>query len=268
MFSSRTAFQRFADIVSSPEAQIRVAEAALVIASEFRRGVSVGDYLRWLDRTAADSPPSLTIEEAGERFTNSLGFRGSEEDYYDPKNSLLDQVIDRRTGIPIALCIVLLDMFGPKLTGMEGIGFPGHFMVRDSRSGKYLDPYHGSETLSEGEARDRVQRLLDKEKLPAGRIRATAPRQILFRLLTNLKLVLLDRQEYGQAAAVQEKLLVLAPGRPQEYRDLGVVAASAGDWGMARRFLGEYLEMKPDAPDAQLVRVQLQNLVDQIARRN
>lgn len=268
MFSKPTVFQRFADLVSGPEQNVRLGEAALIIASEFNEEPEVERYLEWMQTTAAELPFQNDIHILAEYFHEQWRFRGDGDNYYDPKNSLLDQVIERRLGIPITLSILLIEIGRINGYQLEGVGFPGHFMVRDSEVGFYIDPFHHCEILDEAGARRRVMSLLGQSKWQENWVRAATPRQILFRLLTNLKLILLERQEYSQAAAVQEKLLVLAPARPQEYRDLGVVAASAGDWAMSRKFLREYLQMKPEAEDAELVRTQLQRLVDEIARRN
>src|ERR1700680_1722689 len=137
MFSSRSAFQRFADIISGPEQRIRLAEAALVIASEFRRDVNVDEYLGWLDKTAAEFPAGPDLNAIGHYFAEHLGFNGDTDGYYDPSNNLLDQVIERRLGIPITLSIILMELGAPKAWQLEGVGFPGHFMVRDTSSKMY-----------------------------------------------------------------------------------------------------------------------------------
>lgn len=268
MFSGRAVFQRFADIVSGAERDIRLAEAALIVASEFRKGVSVPEYLNWIDSAARDFPAGPQIDDVPKFFRETLGFVGDADEYYDPRNSLLDQVIERRKGIPITLSLLLIELGSVKDWQFQGIGFPGHFLVREPHTQVYIDPFHGSELLDKSAAQRRVLSMMGQSNWKPSWERPNTPRQILFRLLTNLKLVLLDLQEYSQAAAVQEKLVVLAPGRPQEYRDLGVVAASAGDWAMAKKFLTDYLVMRPDAKDAELVRAQLQHLSDQLARRN
>ncbi|MGI8923268.1 MAG: SirB1 family protein [Fimbriimonadales bacterium] len=268
MFSSQTAFQRFADIVRGPEEHISLAEAALVIASEFRSESIVKDYLRWIRETASDFPAGPDLSEVSGFFSDHLGFCGDRDDQGDPRNNLLDHVIEHRRGMPVALSIILLEMASRKDWHLEGVALPGHFMVRDATTGYYIDTYNRAQVLDEAQARRRIMGKIEQSEWKSRWSRASSPKQIIFRLLSNLKLSFLTREQFDRAAAVQEKLLLLTPGRAQEYRDLGVVSASAGDSRMARKFLGEYLERRPNAADADRVRGQLQVLVDEADRLN
>jgi regulator of sirC expression with transglutaminase-like and TPR domain len=268
VFSSKSAFQRFADIVSGPETEIGIAEAALVIASDFSHDLAISEQLNWIASAATKFPAPGSPKEISSFFCGMMSFRGSGDDYFEPDNYLLDKVIIRREGAPISLCILLLEFGYAQGWALQAVGVPVHSMVRDPVSRNVIDPFHGCEVMTDADAVRRVVSVTGVRGWRKEWLQPAGPRHVLFRLLTNLKLALLKKQQYTQAAAVQEKLLVLAPGRPQEYRDLGVVSASAGDWGMARRFLTEYLQMKPDADDGDLVRAQLQHLSDSLALRN
>jgi regulator of sirC expression with transglutaminase-like and TPR domain len=266
MFSNQSAYERFVDIIRGPDGRIPLAEAALVIATEFRGGNPIASDLRRIANWASRCR-GFTLNDTAQYFVEGLGFRGDSKDPAHPRNLLLDAVIEARRGGPISLGILLMEISERNGRPLDAISVPGAFLLREYETGKYVTPFFGSQILTQ----DQVWRLAQigaHRENPRNWDRPLRNKQILLRLLTDLKLSFLERQQYDRAAAVQEKMLIINPGRAQEYRDLGVISASAGDLRTACRYLGEYLTRRPDAADATIVRHQLQMMADTASSRN
>ena len=266
MFSNQSAYDRFVDIIRGPDGRIPLAEAALTIATEFRGGKPIAANLRRIANWASRCR-GMTLNETARYFVEGLGFLGDSKDSAHPRNQLLDSVIESRRGGPICLGILFMEISVRNGRPLDAISIPGAFLLRQYETGKYVAPFFGSQILTE----DQVWRLAQigsHRENPRNWERPLRNKQILLRLLTDLKVAFLERQQYDRAAAVQEKMLIVNPGRAQEYRDLGVISASAGDLRTACRYLGEYLVRRPDAADAMLVRNQLQMMADTAASRN
>src|SRR3990172_8978648 len=163
-----SARQRFATMLSEDEGSINLAEAALLIAQEEYPGLDVEAYLDRLNRMACevekrfrydhDEDPLGCVEALNSYLFNDLKFRGNAEEYYDPRNSFLNEVLDRRTGIPITISTVYLEVGWRLGLPLHGIGFPGHFLVKYSRAeGEIiLDPFHRGSVLTEEECQGRL----------------------------------------------------------------------------------------------------------------
>ncbi|AUX27130.1 hypothetical protein SOCEGT47_077090 [Sorangium cellulosum] len=217
----------FAHVASRSEDELDLAEAALLIDEAAYPGLDIPHYLGVLDRLGGEAhralgrplraaevtPGSGPIEQLLRWLYGELGFHGNTSDYYDPRNSYLHEVLDRRTGIPITLAVVLLEVC--RRVGMEaqGVSFPGHFLVRTPVRGGVLliDPFEG--------------RLLGREDLRALHARATGAardpdprllvpaqkRQILVRMLNNLRSIYASRSDAARLRGVLERIQVLAP---------------------------------------------------------
>lgn len=270
--SSPAARAQFAAMASAADEEIDLAATALVIAAEEYPQLSLSKYLAELDRLAdrvrerlaGETAPLLVLQEVGEVLFGEEGFRGNAEAYYDPRNSYLNDVLDRRVGIPISLSLIYLEVGWRLDLPLVGVGFPGHFLVRYEGEviRVLLDPFDGGRLRFEDEAQsllDRVYgglvRLQPEFLAPAGK------KDMLVRLLKNLKAIYLNAGEDEKALAAIERILLLRPV-PVELRDRGMLLARAGRRDEAIADLESYLEQVADAPDARRVR----NTIEQLTR--
>ena len=242
MTSPRDAFARIARL---PDAEIDLAEAALWIAAEEHPGVDVAESLRRLDALAEALAPGWpqggTLADRVARLNRYLfaeqGFRGNQRDYYDPRNSYLDQVIDRRLGIPITLAIVYMAVASRLGLDCRGISFPGHFLVRCADGDEIVDAFYGR-TLGRDECEARLANALGPgvELRPELHLRDATPREILVRMLANLQRIFASRGDAERLLACCDRILLLTPRDPMAlreralvYEQLGWVAAAVAD---------------------------------------
>jgi regulator of sirC expression with transglutaminase-like and TPR domain len=201
-----------------------------------------------------------------------LGFTGNQTDYYDPRNSLLSEVLERRTGIPITLSIVYMEIGRRAGLHVEGIGLPGHFIVRaqEATSGEALlvDPFNGKIVDAE-DCQERLDTIYGGQApLTDVHLRPVSTREILARLLRNLKGIYAQAGLYRRALSIIERILLVAPGAIEERRDRGALLAQLGQYPQAINDVQAYLKRAPDAPDAERVKEQLQKMQSQLARLN
>lgn len=238
-----------------------LAPAALVIARIEYPHLNPEPYLQQLDRMgdAARRAIERRTRETGDRSTlgtidalndymfDQERFDGIDRDHYnDPRNSCLNQVLDRRTGIPISLAVVYMEVARRAGMPLEGVNFPGHFLVRcpdDGGRGVILDPFHRGAMLSEHQCRIMLQKLgADVSFSPA--LLAPATRmQIVVRILLNLKLLYVHMRSFPQARDVTELLLAMTPSALSELRDRGLLAYHLNDVTGALRDLQTYLRL-------------------------
>jgi regulator of sirC expression with transglutaminase-like and TPR domain len=265
----------FAKAVSPPEDQIDVAYAALLYARDAYPDLDVQVYLERLDDMASQMLPRLADAHPIDVFRTYLfeeqGFRGNIDDYFDPRNSFLNQVIDRRTGVPISLSAIYLVLAQRMDLPFVGIALPGHFIVRYDGDAEpvYLDPYNAGVTMTIEDCRQRIKdisggRLPFKPEFldPVG------SRQILARLLRNLKAIYVARAEFDAAVRMAEKLMLLIPSAIEEIRDLGVLHYYAGNKLKAIDCLEKYLNLAPEADDLDTVQHNLGVIIKKVARWN
>jgi regulator of sirC expression with transglutaminase-like and TPR domain len=208
-----------------------------------------------------------------------LGYRGNTDDYYDPRNSYLNDVIDRKTGIPITLSILYMELGRRIGLPLDGVSFPGHFLVRLRlrRGMLVLDPFSGGAPQSEAELRERLQRVIPAgaiDNVPVGELpleqflEPASKRQILSRLLRNLKTIYRETDKPERLLEVLNRMLLVTPDAGTELRDRGYVYQRLECWRPALHDLTAYLEREPDALDADEVRVKLMELSALCARLN
>jgi regulator of sirC expression with transglutaminase-like and TPR domain len=186
-----------------------------------------------------------------------LGFRGNLEEYYDPQNSFLDRVIERRLGIPITLSIIYLEVARRCRLPVVGVSFPGHFLVSYESADEriVLDCFRSGEVVLPRQFQARLDEMFDKKLRFRPEFLDPAPaRAILARLLTNLKAIYWRRNDYRRALGVSERLILVNPNLPEEYRDRGVLRAHLREYAAALPDLEHYLALVPEAPDAARVR--------------
>ena len=270
--------QRFVELLALPDPAIDMAEAALLVACEEYPDLDVETYRTRLDewgREARRRSAGLTAAE-GVRVVNrllfvELGFSGNERDYYDPRNSFLNEVLDRRTGIPITLSTLFVEVARRAGLPAYGVGLPGHFIVKVALPGDdwLLDPFHGGARLSQADCQRRLDRIFDgKLRMAPDMLRPCGPRQMLERLLQNLKAIYVRKQDFERALGVVELLLRVTPESADELRDRGLLYAALDCYTLAAADLEAYLERAPRAEEAPALREKIQDLRARAARVN
>lgn len=268
----------FQEAINRP--QIDVVLAALCFAREIAYpDLDVIDYLARLDglRSGAQTfiSPSHTTSEQAESLADYLfinqRFRGNTGDYNDPDNSYLNEVIDRRLGIPISLSVVYIAIAQELGIPARGVGLPGHFIVgvQEELSEIYIDPFHGGVRLSR---EDCAQLVRDSTgftgEFQGEWLAPVPPRAILTRMLNNLRNIYLQKEDWARSLAVVEHLQLLQPRLPDLQRDLGLIYHRKGALRLAVQHYEAYLLQAPAAPDAEGVRDHLRRAARQLARLN
>ena len=267
--------EAFTAEVRRPDAELHLDRASLLIAKGEYSDLDIASWIARLDELAggvsARIPPSARPRERAQavrrHLFDDLGFHGNEAEYYDPRNSYLNDVLERRTGIPISLAAVFLEV--ARRVGLEatGVGYPRHFLVkyRDGDQEWIVDPFHGGGEVPAREIRDHLVREgATAEHVADYYLAAVTRRQMLTRMLTNLKLIYTNREDWERALRVQEYLVALAPWSFADIRDRGALRGQAGDIPGALSDLETYLEHAHDAEDAPSVR----RMVDHLRARH
>ncbi|MGQ4648753.1 transglutaminase family protein [Lyngbya aestuarii] len=257
--------------IRKPDTQIDLAASALYIAQEEYPELEVDAYLSALDVMAAEVEerlpperyPLRLIKSLNHYLYNELGYSGNASNYYDPRNSFLNEVIERRTGIPITLSLVYLEIARRLDFPMVGINLPGHFLIRPEfqEAGIFVDAFHQGDILFEQDCEARLSQIYGHPvRLQAGFTASVSSRQLLARMLTNLKLIYLKLNDLPKALAAVERILLLFPEVPTELRDRGLLYYQLGDSWTASQDLKMYLAMLPLAEDAQIISRLLEQL--------
>jgi regulator of sirC expression with transglutaminase-like and TPR domain len=259
---------------------IDLPRAALLFAREIAYPqLACSRYLEKLDaltRAASESisangSPGQRGLELADFLFNQQGFQGNRTDYNDPQNSFLNDVLDRRLGIPISLSFLYLTLARRLEIPAYGIGMPGHFVVEleTPEDARYLDPFNGGALLDRHGCADLVRRTTgyggpfqDSWLLRLG------DDQILARMLNNLKLIYVQRERWPEAVAVVQHLQAVQPYEPRHLRDLGLLHYRMGSPRVAIQLLKTYLQRAPAAEDAAAVHRSLRFVADQYARLN
>ena len=206
-----------------------------------------------------DAPLEARIDGLNRYLFRELTFKGNREQYEDPRNSCLNDVMDRRTGIPISLCLVYIEVARRAGIRAEGVNFPGHFLVRalqdlhtdDPDDGIIIDPFHDGAILDEDDCKALLTRQIGDDTAWEPELLARATRrQILVRMLLNLKLLYVKWRSFPQARMITDLLLALTPHPMAELRDRGLLAYHMNDFASALRDLEEYLRRSKTRGDA------------------
>jgi regulator of sirC expression with transglutaminase-like and TPR domain len=256
-----------ADIAQSGE-EVDLARAALHVSMEEQPDLDVESSVSRLDALAAGVAPELAafpspidaLARMRELFARER-FRGNEMDYFDPANSFLDRVLERRLGIPLTLSIVYLEIGWRCGLPVVGVGFPGHFLVKYVEAGgdHFVDPFEGARSITVAELRGRMTAMFGTDAaLRPEHLAAASKREMLVRLNANLKSVYTDRGDLTRALAAVERILLLTPHAADEIRDRGLLYLGLHAYRLAAADLGRYLALRPDADDASAVRGQLE----------
>jgi regulator of sirC expression with transglutaminase-like and TPR domain len=247
--------ERFEQLVSRPDEAIPLAETALWIAAEAKPDLDVPHYLDEIDKLAQLAEASLVGANGDEdriaRFNHALfveaGFEGNQESYDDPRNSFLDVVLDRRTGIPITLSVVYIEVARKVGFDAEGIGFPGHFLSKiTTPSGMIVvDPFFGR-TMDLEACHQRFREVAGPNvPFDPQFLASSSQRAILQRILTNLRQIYMARRDFEAALACSDRILIVAPGQATEYRDRGLIHSELECFNAALEDIERYLELAP-----------------------
>ena len=223
--------EAFAEIASRADGEIDLAAAALWIAAEEYPDLVVAQELARLDalaagaaeRVDADGPLAARVTALNRYLFSEQAFRGNRDDYYDPRNSYLNEVLARRLGIPISLALVYLAV--AERLGLEaaGISFPGHFLLecRDASGEQQVVDAFAGRTLSLDECRRRLSAAAGRPVAldPKIHLRAATRREVSLRVLTNLKQIFVGRGDFGRALSCSDRILLLTPDSPREHKE-------------------------------------------------
>ncbi|MDR2872665.1 MAG: tetratricopeptide repeat protein [Xanthomonadaceae bacterium] len=259
------------------DSQLPLLQTALLIARDeypdldvdFYRSLVHG-YAEYLRPKIETIPvPPLKMAAINRHLFDELGYGGNHDEYYDPRNSYLNQVIDRRLGNPISLALVQIEVARQLGLPLDGVSFPGHFLVRMSIGDGMLimDPFNGGRPLAVEELRERASAHLDGET-PDDQmlleILSPAPnRAILVRVLRNLLGVYAERNEWDRVARSADRILKLSPTLHEAQRDRGLAYLQMGYLRGAQADLTHYLQALPDANDADELHGRLVDLLSQ-----
>jgi regulator of sirC expression with transglutaminase-like and TPR domain len=269
---------RFADIVRSPRCSL--ARGALEIARIAYPDLDPAPSLAELDRLAGAvrsrlmpeaSPMDRALTVARHLF-GECGFQGNAGDYYDVRNSFLNDVLERRMGIPITLSLVMIEVGSRVGVAIDGVGFPGHFLVRvpTGTRGSYLflDPFNAGQRVDQTELLERLRNLAESnqgpefETVPDEFLAAVTPRAMLGRMLRNLLRIYLEKDQDAEALLAVDLLLVLTPQGADEIRTRGFLYERLGCPAAAAIDFRRYLELAPDADDVEKIHQRISRLLD------
>ena len=247
--------------VNQPDDQISLAKANLFFAQPQYPEFNPDIYLNQLDAIASvlrdrlpdNSYPLKIIQTINQYLFEELRFTGNTRDYYDPRNSYLNEVLDRKLGIPLSLSILYLEIAQRLNFPMVGIGMPGHFLIRPNfeDAGIFVDAFNQGEILFPEDCETRLQQVYQQPvKLDPAFLAPISNRQILVRMLTNLKFIYVNNNHYEKALRVINSLLILLPDSETELRDRGLLYYQMGDGEHAIVDLETYLQLSPHAQDA------------------
>ena len=271
----------FASLVQEDDS-IPLFEAALAIAQDVDPQLDLAATQAEVDilaaklrrRLPADASSVQKLRMLNHFFYRELGFAGNVNDYYDPDNSYLHRVISTRRGIPISLAVLYMELAQQIGLDVKGISFPGHFLMKLSiQSGDIvLDPFNGA-SLSREELEERLEPYFEQHSYPGAiplsyYLHAAHPREILVRMLRNLKALFVEHMRWQRVLGVQQRLLILLPGEITERRDRGLAYANLECPQAALADLEAYLAERPYAPDAEMLRNKLPELREASRRMN
>ncbi len=267
----------FSHAVKCQENEIDLGRAALVIAQMEYPDLEVEPYLKRMDRLATVIKDLVGDEDSVFRLLACInivlfkqeGFQGNRSNYYDPKNSFLNDLIDRKMGIPITLSVLYQEVARRAGLTLHGVGFPGHFLLKhiDHEEEIIIDPFNGGEVRSDAE----LQSLLDeiypgKAVLKFEFLSPVSKRQILKRMLINLRGIYLHQGDFLRCLSVEERLVILEPNPVREYRDRGLLHLRLKNFPQALEDLETYLRLASDAKDVDEIREQVSSLKKRVTQ--
>jgi len=278
---AETMSQRLRQIVSGPDEAISLAEAALLIAGHEYPDLPVSSYLSRMEELAhmlstriGEGASALErIAELNQFLFGDLGFAPNSDDYYDPRNSFLNEVLERRTGIPITLSVIYIEL-GRKIgLPLQGVSFPGHFLVKCAvpDGAVVLDPYSGGISLGLQDLQKRLREVRGGEvsrAVVAELLVSASNKEIIVRLLRNLKAIYLRERDLDKALPIMDWIVAMVPEQAPELRDRGMIYQELECPRAALADFEAYLERSPEWEDAGEIRDRIVELRKEVARLN
>jgi regulator of sirC expression with transglutaminase-like and TPR domain len=266
--------QSLLDLLARRPSRIELDRAALEIARIEYPDLDADLWITELDRHAlaiADRARDLSdgqsfVEAANEYLFVEAGFRGNNEDYYNPENCCLNRVLETRRGIPITLSLIYIEIARRLSKQVSGVGLPGHFIVRydDAEYSALIDPYHGGAIIS----REQCCQLAQVESLDHGMLDPVDRRYITMRILNNLRGIYFGRRDPAKALEVLNLLIEAVPDSADEHKQRAVALLQQHRMREALGSFQRYLELSPEAPDRERIDEQIHNIAFWMASRN
>ena len=251
-------WHNFYQEIDRPDEEIDLAKASLNYAKAEYPDLDVKKYLNILDAIAleiksqlpAEGYPLKIIKTINYYLFDCLGFQGNQQNYYEPENSFLNKVIDRKIGIPITLSVVYLAIAKRINFPMVGIGMPGHFLIRPELEevSIFVDPFNRGEILFKQDCQEKLSQIYQQEiELDSSLLAPVSNKQILARMLNNLKLIYLHRRELDKALASMSGMIKIFPDSAAEIRDRGLLYYQTNRWREAVVDLEYFLKIAPQS---------------------
>ena len=268
---SNDLYVAFREAIDHPEDEIDLGRAAVAIATQEYPDLKIDDCLSQLDalgqavelRMGDEKNPYRIIAALNTVLFKELGFQGNRSEYYDPKNSFLNDVITRKKGIPISLSVIYMEVARRVGLSLAGVGFPGHFLVKyeDDAVEILIDVFNGGEIRSREDLERMLQQLYRGQvSYQAGFVAALGKRDILRRMLNNLKWIYLERGEPLKSLSVLDQLVILDPRSASEIRDRGLLYITLERYAQALEDLDSYLRLAPGADDVEMVKAHIESV--------
>jgi regulator of sirC expression with transglutaminase-like and TPR domain len=273
--------QQFTALIERGESGLELDRAALLLGAEEYPALSIEDYLAQLDALAEESRRRMTLGELFDPLecATTLAthlfyeghFTGNSQDYFDARNSFLNEVIDRGKGIPITLSVVFIEVARRLGVKLFGVGMPGHFLVKysDDEQDVYFDPFNGGRILTQTDCRELIAELYQgRMSFDPSFLYAVTKKQILSRMLQNLKNIYANASDLPKLLGVVERLLILNPDALPEQRDRGLIYYGLKKYSLARIDLETYLRRSPQAEDKHKIQEVLNDIRQRQAQLN
>lgn len=263
--------QSFLELASLDEGYFPLDRAALTIALEEYPELRIEDYLRRLDGFAASAEVLIGENRSVGNVLDCLnqvlfvqeGLRGNTEDYYDPRNSFLNEVLDRKQGIPISLSLIYMEVARRINFPIHGVGFPGHFIVKhvEGERETLVDPFNGGRILTLKNCQELLDRVYGGNmQVQPAYLQTMSKRAIISRMLFNLKGIYYQKDEYGKALSIVDRILILNPGIPSEIRDRGLLYMQTSLFAKALADLEFYLANASSPEDSSNIQGHIKTL--------
>jgi regulator of sirC expression with transglutaminase-like and TPR domain len=246
--------------------RIDLLRASLTIARTEYPALEIDDHIARVEALAALvrsqlSPNLALLETVGvlnRVMFRDLGYRGNREEYYDPRNSFLNDVIDRRLGIPITLSVLYMEVARRLGLPLVGVGMPGHFLLKvyDMEGRQILiDPFNNGSMLNAADCEARMNEIYSGEiRFKPEFLLPVSHRQILTRMLNNLRHIYMSARQFKKTLAIVDLVLAIYPRSPEDVKQRAMLRFSLGQLAGAVSDLDQYLEMSPEASDAEDIR--------------
>jgi regulator of sirC expression with transglutaminase-like and TPR domain len=271
--------RKFAELAGLDESVFPLDRAAMLLAFEEYPELDVESYLRKLDTlavrvevlTGQDRSYGRVLEALHEILFVQEAFRGNADEYYDPRNSFLNEVLDRKLGIPISLSVLYIEVARRIDFPIEGVGFPGHFIVKCVAEERdiLIDPFQNGRVLSNEDCQEMLDRVYGGSvPLQPAYFHPMGKKSIITRMLFNLKGLYYQREDYHKALSVVDRILLLNPGLTTEIRDRGLLYMQTSLFSKALADLEYYHEHALSPPDAAYIEAHIKTLRGVVASAN